>query len=253
MKVLPVPDKPMLRVSGEEELLVVADLHIGLEAHLSWKGFHIPSQTVKMEAELLNAAEGVDTLIILGDVKHRVPGSTRQEHREIPRFFESLLQAYPRVRVVRGNHDAGLDGFLPPGVELLPASGALQDDVGMVHGHTLPSARTLGCRVLLSAHNHSRVSFAGARGSGPTEPCWLRIPFQEGDGVPDELLVLPAFNPNLGGSPVNVEGEGLLGPVLNSELLALEDARVYLMDGAALGRLPDLSVPGRRCRKRKVL
>ncbi len=253
MKVLPVPDRPMLRASGEEELLVVADLHIGLEAHLSWKGFHIPSQTAKMEAELLKAAEGVDRLVILGDVKHRVPGSTRQEHREVPRFFESLLQAYPRVSVVRGNHDAGLDAFLPQGVEMLPASGALFGDLGMVHGHTWPSARALGCRVLLSAHNHSRVSFAGIRGSGPTEPCWLRIPFRDGDGLPEELLVLPAFNPNLGGSPVNVEGEGMLGPVLNSELLDMEEARVYLLDGVALGRLADLWVPGRRYRKRRVL
>ena len=251
MRISPVPDKAMLLLSGEEQMVVVADLHIGLEAHLSWKGFHIPSQTEKMERELIEASTGKDALIILGDVKHRVPGSTRQEHREIPLFFQRMVDAYPRVEVVRGNHDGGLEEFLPPDVIVHPASGLRLDDVGLLHGHTLPSKRLDSCKTVVCAHNHSRMAFNSPQGSGPTEPCWLRIPYKpEAMG---ELIVLPAFNPNLGGSPVNIEGEGFLGPVLNDPALDIDNALVYLLDGAALGRLRDLVVPGRKYKKRKVL
>ncbi len=252
MNITPVPDKAMLRISGDEEILVVADLHIGLEAHLSWKGFHVPSQTEKMERELVEASKGKDALIILGDVKHRVPGSTRQEHREIPLFFQKMVDVYPRVEVVRGNHDGGLEDFLPADVTVHPASGLRLDDVGLLHGHTLPSKRLELCSTLVCAHNHSRMSFMAPQGSGPTEPCWLRIPYRTED-MPKELIVLPALNPNLGGSPVNIEGEGFLGPVLNNPCLDVDAALVYLLDGAALGRLKDLRVPGKKYKKRKVL
>ncbi len=251
MRVLPVADKAMLLLSGEEEIVVVADLHIGLEAHLSWRGFHIPSQTEKMERELIQASAGKDALVILGDVKHRVPGSTRQEHREIPRFFRRMTDAYPRVEVVRGNHDGGLEEFLPEDVSVHPASGLRLNDVGLLHGHTLPSKRLDSCDTLICGHNHSRMAFMSPQGSGPTEPCWLRVPYRPGETK--ELIVLPAFNPNLGGSPVNIEGEGFLGPVLNNPALDIDNALVYLLDGAALGRLKDLRVPGRKYKKRKVL
>ncbi len=253
MRILPLHGRPMLHLSGAEEVLVVADLHIGLEAHLSWKGFHMPSQTNRMRSDIIKAAEGMDALIVLGDVKHRVPGSTRQEHREIPPFFEALLDAFGRVEVVRGNHDVSLEEFLPDEVVIHPASGLLMDGIGLMHGHTIPSPRLSSCRTWICAHNHSRISFPGPQGSGPTEPCWMRIPFRKPEERPEELVVMPAFNPNLGGSPVNIEGEGLLGPVLNSPLLDVDRCRIHLLDGADMGLLRDLMVPGRIYRKRKLL
>ena len=52
----------------------------------------------------------------------------------------------------------------------------------------------------------------------------------------------------LGGSPVNVLDEELLGPVLNSDLLDLDNARLYLLDGIDLGKRSDLMIRGRESR-----
>ena len=49
----------------------------------------------------------------------------------------------------------------------------------------------------------------------------------------------------LGGSPVNVIGEDLLGPVLNSDLVDVDDAHLYLLDGIDLGKRSDLMVTGK--------
>ncbi len=63
--------------------------------------------------------------------------------------------------------------------------------------------------------------------------------------LPHEFVMVPAFNRMLGGSPVNtIDGE-LLGPLVNSGLMNLDDAHLYLLDGLDLGKRSDLMVKGR--------
>ena len=63
--------------------------------------------------------------------------------------------------------------------------------------------------------------------------------------LPEKFIVIPAFNRMLGGSPVNVEKEDLLGPLLNSKLTDIDNAQIYLLDGVNLGKRSDLMIKGR--------
>ncbi len=245
----PIPGIPALQV---ENCLVVGDLHIGVESHLMSKGFHLVSRTSDMLDVLLDVDDpSVTRLIVIGDVKDSVPGSSKQEYREIPDFFESLFQRYDMIDVVRGNHDTSIEEFLPSRVRIRPATGLRLDDVGFVHGHTWPSEEVMGCDTLVMAHNHPAVMFRDGVGRQMTEPCWFRGRFREDaaddryPSLPRGFIVIPAFNRMLGGSPVNVIGEDLLGPILNSGLLDLDDARIYLLDGLDIGRRADLMVKGK--------
>lgn len=83
-----------------------------------------------------------------------------------------------------------------------------------------------------------------------TEPCWFRGFFKPNEGdryssIPERFIVIPAFNRMLGGSPVNVMDEDLLGPILNSGMLNLDDAHLFLLDGIDLGKRSDLMIKGR--------
>lgn len=239
------------------DALVIGDLHIGLESHLRRKGFNIVSRTEDMLERIEAAAEDADRLIVLGDVKDSVPGSTKQEYTEIPVFFDSLCDLFDKVYVVRGNHDTEIEEFLPGRVVIAPAAGMVLDGTGFVHGHTWPSAEVMACRTLVMAHDHPSVMFRDGVGRRTTEPCWLRGRFKEACSerypvLPQELIVVPAFNRMLGGSPVNVSGEELLGPVLNSGLVDLDDARIYLLDGVDLGRRADLMVDMERPPRRRA-
>ena len=71
----PIHGIPALRV---DNALVIADLHIGLEAQLVSKGFHITSRTEDMYDAIAKSAEGCNKLVVLGDVKNSVPGSSKQ-------------------------------------------------------------------------------------------------------------------------------------------------------------------------------
>lgn len=248
MDIQPVFGIPALKVGSA---LVVGDMHIGVESHLRAKGFHLTSHTSDMRQSLLEAADDdIDRLIVIGDVKDSVPGSTKQEYVEIPDFFEGLFERFDRIDVVRGNHDTQIEEFLPSRVRIRPATGLKVDGVGLAHGHVWPSADVMDSDVLVLAHNHPTVMFKDGIGRCTTEPCWMRGTFKVSSDprfpvLPRLFIVIPAFNRMLGGSPVNTEKDELLGPVLNSGLLDLDGAHLYLLDGIDLGRRSDLMVDGR--------
>ncbi|MDR0523175.1 MAG: metallophosphoesterase [Candidatus Methanoplasma sp.] len=257
MDLQPIHGVPALMAG---DCLIVTDLHIGLESHLRSKGFHIASRTEDMLESLIGAAGSeARSLIVLGDVKDSVPGSTKQEYGEIPVFFERLLNRFDEVGVVRGNHDTMIEDFLPDDVRVHPATGIRIGDVGLAHGHTWPSARVMSSETLVMGHDHPAVMLTDGAGGRSTEPCWVRGRFARESSdryerLPKGFVIVPAFNRMLGGSPVNVEGEPLLGPVMGGDLLDIDGSRVHLLDGIDLGRVSDIRIgaPESGFRRRRV-
>jgi putative SbcD/Mre11-related phosphoesterase len=242
----PVHGHPALRI---DDAIVIGDLHIGVESHLGSKGFHLPSRTMTMRDDLLKISGDATRLIVLGDVKDSVPGSTKQEYLEIPDFFHAMLDRFNMVDVVTGNHDTRIEDFLPKHVKLHPASGLRIGDTGLAHGHTWPSADVMSSKTLITAHNHPTVMFRDGIGKRTTEQCWFRAPFTDLPSNysehPGEMIMIPSFNLLLGGSPVNVAEEGFLGPLMNSGMIDLNEAQIFLLDGICLGKRRDIMVKGR--------
>ena len=247
MNVTPVLDHPVLRVFEDESILCAGDLHIGLEDEMASKGIHMPSQTARMEEELIALSEGSDRLVLLGDVKHQVPGTSEQEYSELPSFFQALKRVYPDIDIAKGNHDVGIEDMEFTGVHIHPATGFRIGEVGFVHGHVWPSNQVMACRILIMAHNHPAVLFRDGVGNNMTERCWLRAKFKETalshyNEVPEELIVVPSLNPTLQGSPINLDPGKLLGPLLSKDMIDLEEANVYLLDGIHLGTIRNIMV-----------
>ncbi|MDR0335335.1 MAG: metallophosphoesterase [Methanomassiliicoccaceae archaeon] len=246
MDIQPVHGHPALRIGNA---VVICDLHIGVESNLLSKGFRLPSRTSVLRDDLLRISDDATRLVVLGDVKDSVPGSTKQEYADIPDFFNTMLERFEIVDVVTGNHDTQIEDFLPKHVNVRPASGLRIDDVGLVHGHTWPSADVMSARTLIMAHNHPTVMFRDGVGKRTTEQCWFRTGLTgaktEYKELPDEVIMMPSFNRLLGGSPVNVRNEGFLGPLMNSGIVDIDEARIFLLDGVCLGRRKNLMVDAR--------
>ena len=239
----PIYGIPALRV---DDSFVISDLHIGVEAHLMKKGFHLVSRTEEMFDCIMENSEGCNRLIVLGDVKDSVPGSSKQEYREIPDFFRRLQERFERIDIVRGNHDTSIEEFLPLGVRVRPSTGVRVGDVGYVHGHTWPSEDVMKSDTLIMAHEHPAVMFKDGVGKQTSEPCWVRGRFlpevRKFESIPKDFIIVPAFNRMLGGSPVNVNGGSFLNPLINGGFLDMDNAELYLLDGIDLGRRSDLMV-----------
>ncbi|HEX9862765.1 MAG TPA: metallophosphoesterase, partial [Candidatus Bathyarchaeia archaeon] len=277
MLTLLLPSAAALIKTGKTKTLVIADPHLGWEIALQAKGIHVPSQTSKLLRKLvaLLSKYKPDALVILGDVKYTVVKTEPGEWHDIPEFFTELKRHINDVAIVRGNHDANLDPLLPENIKLLPATGAAIGGIGLFHGHKWPSPELLKCKTLVMGHLHPVVVFHDPAGFRITRQIWLKAQCNTEalaklllqkhgvkiEGTPEatvkkhygfkpqttQIFIMPSFNDFLGGRPINeatqrkeLGSEALIGPVLRSEAVDVENAELYLLDGTYLGTLNQL-------------
>lgn len=239
----PLIEEPAL-LFKEKKLLVIADLHIGIETELRENGLQVPSQTGIMEERLLSilSKNKVSDIILLGDIKHNIPSSTYQERTDVKNFL-AKIQASCTLHVLPGNHDGNIDRLLSSGIQLHPSGGFVFEGIGFTHGHRTPSTEIMQCDLVVIAHSHPTVMLMDRLGYRTYEQCWLRgLPYfntlqQKYPGSPTtQILLIPAFNPLCGGTAVNQDA--LLGPFKN--LIDVDNSEVYLLDGSSLGKVKDL-------------
>jgi putative SbcD/Mre11-related phosphoesterase len=250
-----VTGKPSLIIG---KTLVIADLHIGVEYEYYKSGIRIPSNTENMLKEIENLVRftKAESLVILGDVKHKVPGISRQELREIPDFLHSLGNKL-KVDVIPGNHDPGLRDFIPNNVFLHSNRGFERDECFFLHGHAWPSQEFLEKKYVLVGHEHPQIEFRDSLGYRFFEPVWLRAKLDRAKlerkykSIPKklpELIVLPRFNRLSGGIAMNRPLSEIekahrsyhagIGTLVRSA--KLPSAKIYLLDGTFLGELKNM-------------
>ena len=239
----PIPNEPALLLK-EKKLLVVADLHIGIESELHESGLQVPSQTKVMEQRLITLLTKykIRDIVLLGDIKHMIPSITIQERSDVRRFLRTI-QTYGTLHVLPGNHDGNIDRLLDPEVQLHSSEGFVFEGIGFTHGHRWASAEVMDCEQVVIGHTHPTIMLIDRLGYRTFEPCWLRCPplheklkERYPASQTQQILIMPAFNPLCGGIAVNQEA--LLGPF--GSLVDVNNAEVYLLDGCSLGLLKDL-------------
>jgi putative SbcD/Mre11-related phosphoesterase len=272
-----LPHPAALIKTEKAKTLVIADPHLGWEMALRDKGIHVPSQSSKLLQKLatLLSKYKPDALLILGDIKYSVVSAEPGEWHDIPDFFNELKNYVNDIAIVRGNHDANLEPLLPESVKFLPATGTVVDDVGLFHGHKWPSPTLLKSKTLMMGHLHPVVVFRDPAGFKITRQVWVKAKCDTTQlsktllqkqrikikGTPEEtvkkhynskprttqLFIIPSFNDFLGGRPINEtkpsrkgQTATMIGPVLRSEAVDLDNSEIYLLDGTYLGTLNQL-------------
>jgi hypothetical protein len=250
-----VTGKPALVIG---KTLVIADLHIGVEFEYYKSGIRIPSNTENMrkEIERLVKQTKAERLVFLGDIKHEVPGVSRQELREIPEFLEHFGSKLA-VDVLPGNHDPGLKDFIPNNVKFHNSRGFRIGESYFSHGHTWPLPEFMEAKYVFVGHEHPQVEFRDSLGYRFFEQVWLRAKLDREKlaskykSIPKnlpELIVLPVFNRLSGGIPFNRPISEIekaheichagIGTLVRSAKLPF--SKIYLLDGTFLGKLEDL-------------
>jgi putative SbcD/Mre11-related phosphoesterase len=252
---------------------VVTDLHIGWEVPLVKKGIHIPSQSSKLTENILKLIRehNPDRLCLLGDIKQAVSKISWGELRDVPDFFESIEKEVSDITVTLGNHDGDLKALTPRSVTICPSSGSVIDmdsRIGLFHGHAWPSPKVLSSDVILMGHIHPVIRFRDSLGLWTVRQVWLRAAcdgeeliraygnsrklkmegnvieaFEEKFGVKvgnPRLIIMPAFNDLIGGLSVNRVEKRLMGVLLRSGAVTLDDCEAYLLDGTFIGAIGQL-------------
>jgi len=257
---------PALLVQDTKRRLIVADLHFGIESELNSKGIYIQSQAIERKNRLLDLITQTkpEHLIILGDVKHRVPGTSRQEFREIPFLLEDLRKQGP-ITICLGNHDPGLEQFLHPH-EIAPPTGITIDGTSYMHGHTRPAPELAGT-LIICGHHHPTIGLYDGIGIGFRTPCFVLAKLNETIWKPENekkgrktkenkqkesdfsdapipehtrdtrVLIMPAYNECVGYDL----RQTLLKPFSPiSRAIEKETAEILLIDGSYAGDLPSM-------------
>ena len=236
--VQPVLNEPVLFIE-KEKILVVADLHIGIESELKEKGVSQPLKIDDMLNHFFEICEKYkpSEIVLLGDIKHNIPTSTYKERKDVRSFLEKIKEL-AKIHIVQGNHDGNISYLTPPEIKVYDSKGFTIENIGFVHGHSWPSDNVMNSEQVIMAHTHPTVLFEDRLGHKTFEPCWVKGFFKKelllekypGSENP-KVLIMPAFNPLCGGIAVN--REGIIGPM--GKIVDLENSEVYLLEGTLLG------------------
>jgi len=236
------PRGPALLIENEERILIIADLHFGIEADLAAHGLHFRSRS---EARLERALKVIqdadpDRLVLLGDIKHSIPSLTWQEYRELPKILGALRDQVPLL-VFPGNHDIGIERFLIDG-EIRPREGAVVDGVGYLHGHMYPAPELTG-RLLVIGHHHPLISLKDEVGCALQAPAYIRAGVDAtrlghtepaAGETPARALFVPAFNEIAGYDIAKIVNDPF-SPI--SRCMKKDSGEIILADGTYIGPL----------------
>ena len=230
-----------------EKILVVCDIHLGLEYDIQRSGIAIPSQTERHQERILRLAKKhkVKHIVVMGDIKNEITGATWQEKEELPKFFKALSR-FCKVSAVKGNHDGDIERYIPSNVDFHGPDGFRIGNFCFLHGHAWPSKEMTDCEYVVMAHLHPMIELF-SNGVRHSEACWIRAKIDRKAADKHyktktsfkEVIVMPAFNPLLGGVAINSKGFKPHDPIINN-LIDLDGSDIFLQDGTHMGRLKDL-------------
>ena len=248
MDIMPIPDEPALLIE-ELDTLIIADLHIGIEYEIFKAGANMPSGTKDIKEHIIRLIKenNVKRLILAGDVKHQVPGHSHQEYRELPFFFQDLLEHVDSIDITKGNHDGNIEDFITHGVTVHPPSGMTIGDgeFGIWHGHAWPAPEVISAKMAVLAHSHPAMVFVDGLELHAKVKCWLRGPWDKEkcaerySSVGGGFIMMPAFNPLCGGTYVNESDAQMRGTVMRREFADLGNSTIYHLDGTFMGLVKD--------------
>ncbi len=195
---------------GDKSVLVVADLHLGLEDELAMKGVSIPDLSARVAQEFIRLVRGLspDIVVLLGDVKHGVGLPSPRVRRLVREILCDLLEVVAEVHIIKGNHDGGLEEIIPSEVNMIGPRGGTLGNLGLIHGHSWPADEISSRRLVLAGHIHPAVRITDPGTGRPSIlRAWMIVPWrrevlQERLGAPvsreSRVLILPAFNRYVG-------------------------------------------------------
>ena len=202
----------------DKKILIIGDLHLGLENSLIDQGILIPKSqfnTIKDNIKKILKESEVKKIIINGDIKHEFSRINKQEWNDVYSLIE-FLKEYCDVEIVIGNHDYIMK-------QMLDSKGyktsyfVIVNDIIILHGDFIPAEATTK-KIVIIGHEHPSVLLR----EGPkTEKYKCFIKGKWKDKV---LIVMPSFNPLSEGT--DVLNEKFLSPFLQ---VSIENFEVFVV------------------------
>jgi len=223
----------------ELSLLAITDLHLGIEFELRKRGINVSLQSEKFLKILEEAKQETNAkrVVILGDVKHKVPAASAKEIEYVRDFFENLSKIFEKIFICKGNHDDMLEEILQD-YKVYGARGFKIKDYGFFHGHAWPFSKLWNCKTWIIGHLQTAIEIRKGNFK-KIEKVIIKSKPKIEKGKLQEIIILPAFSDLAGNFLLNKE---LPSDFLFEKVIDINNSEAYLLDGSYLGKLINLSI-----------
>ncbi|MFH1447995.1 MAG: metallophosphoesterase [Candidatus Micrarchaeota archaeon] len=237
------------------DILVLADIHVGLDREMFKVGVRMGSIANAMADDIVSLVEEYtpSRVLLIGDIKHGIPGA-EDEMKDTSEFLERLAGHVP-VTIIPGNHDGNISRLITSeDILIAPSGGIVVDGMGFFHGHSWPLPNVVEQETVFMAHQHPCIELSENIGGRHRLSVWCISGFSkamleryQNVNLNAKVVLMPAFNPLVSGTPLNLyNATGLLGPIMKNKMFKLKQSNVYLLDGTPLGKLSSIKGAGSR-------
>jgi uncharacterized protein len=248
-EIRPLPNTGALIVNFKEinkKLIVVSDLHLGLEYRTHNDIVIEDPRFVQFENELSNliTSNKANYLVLLGDVKNNIFNISNSDWKYLLNFF-NVLSNVCEVYFIPGNHDSKISSVISDSINLVGSGGMIIDDVLFTHGHTLPKVRP-SVRTIIMGHIHPVFFKTGSILNG--QRVWIFLKFKkkllcpESTGLID-LILMPSFNRYTSYAEKKNERKKMSSPLLRKLITnkVVDSSLIVGIDGSILGDISNLN------------
>ncbi len=197
----------------KQNVVVLADLHLGYEESLKYEGVLVPrflcKEIIARLTPVLNKLKP-EKIVINGDFKHEFGSVMQQEWRDTLRFIDFISKHCNEIVIIKGNHDIFL-GSIASRRNVRVEKEYWLNDTLIAHGDQLPSKKA---EVIIIGHEHPAITLRhGVRAE--KYKCFLL-----GNWKSSTLIVQPSCN--LATEGTDVLRENLLSPFLHQDISNFE-------------------------------
>ncbi|MBR9679264.1 MAG: metallophosphoesterase [Nanoarchaeota archaeon] len=186
----------------KENILIIADLHLGYETYLQKKGIFIPknqfSETIKRIKKMVEQTKP-KKIIFAGDIKHDFENMSYEARITIKKLINNFKKQ--ELIFLKGNHDTFLKHVLEKHGYKFKETFETQEFL-ITHGHKKIKTK----KTLIIGHEHPAIMLKDELGTQHKFKCHL---------VGEKLLVIPAISVLATGTIVN-ENKKALSPLITN-------------------------------------
>jgi putative SbcD/Mre11-related phosphoesterase len=221
----------------ELDILVISDLHLGLEGSMTSEGSYVPKFQLEEVVDEIKEAQdetGAGRLLINGDLKNEFRKSYYSEKQEVRKLLRETKEFFEEIIVIEGNHDNFIEETVRE-EEVEFSKEHLEDGDLFVHGHEEPEEENF--ETLVIGHEHPALSLKDEIGVVEKVDCALYGEMKDGKNI----VVLPAFSSISNGTRINeTPSSELLSPILRNRVEVQKLKAVAISREAGVLEFPEI-------------
>lgn len=215
----------------KDNILILGDLHIGSDEHLSQSGAFSPViglTEIKESIEYILSQVKPTKIILLGDLAVSFKPLTYIETSEIRKVLEFLKKHCENIILIKGNHDMFIEKLISS-MKIPFVEKHEEEDYACVHGDKIIPTKK---KTIIIGHEHPAIAITNDIRTEKFK-CFIKTTFED-----KKLFVLPSVNKLHIGT--NILNEKLLSPYLTENTMS--NASIFVLENNAIlpfGKLKD--------------